>query len=64
MKQHFTAHSKTGGKKCEFFFLGKFQVAKVPRCFDNYNINKWKGYEVCCFSLHKMWSLVLAITLY
>jgi hypothetical protein len=34
MKQHFIAHSKTGGKKCELCFFGKFQVAKVPTCFD------------------------------
>jgi len=39
-------------KKCEFWFYGKFQVARVPRCFDNYNINEWVGYGVWFFHVH------------
>jgi hypothetical protein len=41
------------------------QVARVPRCFDNYNINECVGYGVWHFSCtyHKMQFLVSAITL-
>ncbi len=49
-QQHFIAHSKTGKKKCELFFCGKFRVARVQTCFDNYNINECKASEVWCFS--------------
>jgi len=46
MKQHFIAEQNRE-KKCDFiFFGGKFQLARVPRCFDNYNINEWVGYRV------------------
>jgi hypothetical protein len=45
-QQHFIAHSKTGKKKCELFFCGKFRVARVQTCFDNYNINECKASEV------------------
>jgi hypothetical protein len=44
MKQHLIAHSKSGKKKREFWFIGKFRFGRVPRCFDNYNINECKGY--------------------
>jgi hypothetical protein len=60
-------HSKTGKKNVIFTnFWRKFQVARVPRCFDNYNINEWVGYGVWHFSCtyHKMRFLVSAITLY
>jgi len=41
---------KTGKQNVIFCFWGKFQFARVPRCFDKYNINEWKGYGVWRFS--------------
>jgi hypothetical protein len=42
--------AKLGKKMWYFFCWEEISVARVPRCFDNYNMNEWVGYGVWHFS--------------